>query len=143
MDEVERLKKKCNAQLDYIKKLEEQLSEKAAESVSKLAVVNAFELSISLFEDTMAELITSGAALNEHKGYTSMEYTAALRVLEQKSAGTGAIPAKIIQQWADLGLICRDSRGKSTFAYCSRSTGSLRTIRVNSAALQLIREVLE
>ena len=137
MDEIKRLKTKCNSQLDYIKELEQQLNEKSADSPSKATEITAFDLSISLFERAV---LGAAPVAEVKKGYVSLDYPVVLGVLEPKCGKIGVSAAKIVQQWAELGLIFKDSRGKCTFTRHSKDSGNSRCIHVNAAAFALIKE---
>lgn len=137
MDEIERLKTKCNSQLDYIRELKQQLIEKSTDAPLKTAEITAFNLSVSLFEKAVLE---SDPAAKVKKSYVSIDYPAVLGVLEPKCEKIGISAAKIVQQWAELGLIIKDSRGKCTFSRQSKDFGSSRCLHVSIAVFELIKE---
>ncbi len=168
VNEIDRLKKKCNKQIDHIKKLQKQLEqaknsleeckknvEENAQKDSQQAdaftgdIPDVFSLSGLLFRQTFIVSVIQGALLDDRKSdlkkrlYKSLEYAVLMPVLEECCSANGVrISAqKIAQNWADLGLLIRDGRGKITYTF--RADGSsVRVVRVNQAALQLISEAL-
>lgn len=166
VNEIDRLKRKCNTQIDHIKKLQKQLeqAENSLERYKKNVEENAqkdsqqadvfsgeipdiFSLSGLLFRQIFIASVIQEALLDDRKSdlkkrpYKSLEYAVLIPVLEEycNANGVRISAQKIAQNWADLGLLIRDSRGKITYNFSADGT-STRVVRVNQAALQLISE---
>ncbi len=159
-NEVERLKKKCNAQIDHIQTLRKQLEEKEIELQNlkskpyqehfiPVNSTNSFMLAAALFGQTFRMVLTSNAFLQDQKfrqqnrPYESTEYGLVMGILEQLTPGNDAQSdaQKIARIWADLGLLLRDSRGRITHKFIADGQ-SLRTVRISRTTLQLIEEEL-
>lgn len=166
VNEVVRLKKKCNKQLKHIDELENQLKqaknaleeykksveEKARNGSQQAAVspgeiTDVFSLSGMLFRQVFTKPIIQEALLDDRKNspqkrpYQSLEYAVLMPALEECCSENSVRinVQKIAQNWADLGLLIRDSRGKITYNFSAEGS-SVRVVRVNQVALQLLAE---
>lgn len=158
--EIKRLTLKCDKQLDYIKEQEKQLEEKQLE-IKRLISTTAYSIAetdtiesngkvrfISIF-DIFYKVVNEAIKNNDFfENKRSTENSKKYRVIDFHILSShiekftnGYSVKKIVQLWADLGLIYKDEND-SYFVNFTHEKKSVRSVRVNKAAVAIVKECI-
>lgn len=135
--EVERLKVKCNAQVDFINKI------KAGTGFQTITKGNPFMMVFEVFYYSINEALRNDLFFEMKRDtpasrkYHIVEAKGFRAIIKKYAPEAGT--KKMLETWFNFGLVEKFSneRFDGNYSYCSRS---IRVIRVSKEAVNLVRE---